>query len=76
MCWAYAKLGWSDPELLDGIALALQKFAPTMHLRDITEVLWAYSAPLRTHDTRRWGRGGFGTGSCAFNGQCPLNSNL
>ena len=45
MCWAYAKLGWSDAELLDGIALALQKFATTMHLRDITEVLWAYSAP-------------------------------
>ena len=45
ICWAYAKLGWVDPELLDAVALALQGFANSMSPRDITEILWAYSAP-------------------------------
>ena len=44
ICWAYAKLGWVDAELLDGVALALQGFASTMCPRDITEILWSYSA--------------------------------
>lgn len=48
ICWAYAKLGWTDPELMDGVALALQKHASTMALRDITEILWSYSAPSHT----------------------------
>jgi len=48
ICWAYAKLGWTDPELMDGVALTLQKHAGTMALRDITEILWSYSAPSHT----------------------------